>query len=172
MYSDPQYVNAQKEKEHIKAAIRGVLGKKVFLEISQNSQENTFFAEHLWTTASKHNWNESQEKLIPIYITGNKCVSRQQQQNCFHKNDIRIFKSFLTLAGFPIDFRKCWNCLFCCLNLGITFFCFFFLFLLRKIMNYEFFWRENVKQVAFSVKHNRITTINIKKSGFFFFLRP
>ena len=48
-----------------KAAIRGVLQKKVFLEISQNSQENicarvsflirlqapAFFAEHLWTTA-------------------------------------------------------------------------------------------------------------------------
>ena len=106
-----------------------------FCEISKN----TFFSEHLWTTASKHNWNESQEKLIPIYITGKKRVSRQQQQNCFHKNDIRIFKSFLTFAGFPIDFQKCWNCLFCCLNLGITFFCFCFLFLLRKIMNYEFF---------------------------------
>ena len=57
------------------AATRGVYGKKVFLEISQNSQENTcarvsfliklqasglrthfskntFFKEHLWTTAS------------------------------------------------------------------------------------------------------------------------
>ena len=33
------------------AATRGVLCEKVFLEISQNSQENTFFAEHLWTTA-------------------------------------------------------------------------------------------------------------------------
>ena len=45
------------------AATRGVLQKKVFLEISQNSQENTcawvsflrtFFAEHLWTTASQN----------------------------------------------------------------------------------------------------------------------
>ena len=44
------------------AATRGVLCKKVFLEISENSQENTcefceiskntFFTEHLWTTAS------------------------------------------------------------------------------------------------------------------------
>ena len=43
------------------AATRDVLCEKVFLEISQNSQENTcefceiskntFFAEHLWTTA-------------------------------------------------------------------------------------------------------------------------
>ena len=41
------------------AATGGVLWKKVFLKISQNSQENTigfeintFFTEHLWTTAS------------------------------------------------------------------------------------------------------------------------
>ena len=43
------------------ATIGGVLWKKMFLKISQNSQENTsdfdifknsFFAEHLWTTAS------------------------------------------------------------------------------------------------------------------------
>ena len=35
------YVNAQKEKEHTKAAIRGALCKKVFSELSQKSQENT-----------------------------------------------------------------------------------------------------------------------------------
>ena len=52
-----------------------------FSEISKN----TFYTEHLWTTASKHNWNESQEKLISIYITGKMRVSRQQQQNCFIK---------------------------------------------------------------------------------------
>ena len=43
------------------AATGGVLWKKVFLKISENSQEDTFglrifkitfFAEHLWTTAS------------------------------------------------------------------------------------------------------------------------
>ena len=42
--------------EDEEAATRGVLWKKVFFEISQNSQEiskNTFFTEHLWATASE-----------------------------------------------------------------------------------------------------------------------
>ena len=36
---------------NIKASIGGVLWKKEFFEISLNSQKNTFFTEHLQTTA-------------------------------------------------------------------------------------------------------------------------
>ena len=37
----------------VEAATRGVLWKKAFLQNLPNSQENTFFIEHPWTTASK-----------------------------------------------------------------------------------------------------------------------
>ena len=43
------------------------------------------------------NWYELQ-KLTPINIREKNLMSRQQQHNCFNKNEIRIIlKSFLTL---------------------------------------------------------------------------
>ena len=52
----------------LEAATGGILWKKVFLKISQNSQKkllayeifkNTFFTEHLWTTASAFSFSEA-----------------------------------------------------------------------------------------------------------------
>ena len=68
------------------------------------------------------------------------------------------------------EIAKCW--FFACSVNG--------LFLLCEIVNFEFFWRENVKKnpknktkkQTLSVKHIYFTTIDIKKSGFFFFLEP
>ena len=42
-----------------------------------------------------YNWIELGEELTPIRKTS--LVSKQQQQNCFNKNDMRILKSFLTV---------------------------------------------------------------------------
>ena len=45
------------------------------------------------------------QKLSPINIREKNLISRQQQYNCFNKNEIRImFKSFLTLAARKILF--------------------------------------------------------------------
>ena len=83
------------------AATGGVLYKKVFLKISQNSQENTCFTntfefyeifkntvstEHLRATASAYQSKELQKKkTIPYHI----CVTSQTSDNFYNTHYVK-----------------------------------------------------------------------------------
>ena len=98
-------------KDFTEAATRGVLCRKVFLEISQNSQEIicAFFKEHLWwlllilkMSSQKANQNKETENFINDWKKEerfcNVCSPAYKNKNMRHKS-IKSLMTKFTMTG-------------------------------------------------------------------------